>query len=186
MKSLIKKIKHQILFLFFSTVAIYAQKVQNTSYTTETGEKILRLEMTIPVSQKQAWQYFTNESKLKLWIAPVVQINLREGGEIITNYDEQKTIEDPSSIHIPIINYLPNELITLRVLLNSNFKEEVVKDHKNLQEIIQFISVGKNKTKIISSMIGWGNGKDWDTTYDFFVTGNVWTYEQLCKVFTKK
>ena len=179
-------IKYSIIILLFCNVASYAQKVQNTSYLTETGEKILRLELIIPLSQEQAFQYFTNESKLKLWIAPVVHINLREGGEIVTNYDRSKSTDDPSSIHLPIINYLPNELITFKVLLNDGFKEEVVKDHKNLQEIVQFVSIGKNKTKIISSMVGWGIGTDWDITYDFFLKGNIWTYQELANIFKKK
>ena len=30
-------------------------------------------------------------------------------------------------------------------------------------------------------MIGWGNGSDWDKTYNFFVKGNEWTYQELLK-----
>ena len=53
----------------------------------------------------------------------------------------------------------------------------------NLQELIQFKDAGNGKTKIISSMIGWGKGEDWDKAYSFFVRGNGWTYEQLYKAF---
>jgi hypothetical protein len=31
-------------------------------------------------------------------------------------------------------------------------------------------------------MIGWGEGKDWDKAYEFFVRGNEWTYKELLKV----
>jgi hypothetical protein len=55
-------------------------------------------------------------------------------------------------------------------------------EDQHLQEIIQFVSGGPGKTKIISSMIGWGQGKDWDKTYDFFLKGNEWTYKELLKV----
>jgi hypothetical protein len=28
-------------------------------------------------------------------------------------------------------------------------------------------------------MVGFGEGADWDKTYDFFLKGNNWTFEKL-------
>ena len=61
--------------------------------------------------------------------------------------------------------------------------EKVRQEDKNLQEIIQIVDLGKGKTKIVFSMIGWGTGSDWDKTYEFFAKGNKWSYEQLVKLF---
>jgi len=33
-------------------------------------------------------------------------------------------------------------------------------------------------------MVGWGVGKDWDETYQFFAKGNKWTYQQLVNSFS--
>jgi len=53
---------------------------------------------------------------------------------------------------------------------------------QNLQEIVQIEDIGGGKTKIVSSMMGWGTGKEWDeTSYAFFARGNEWTYQQLAK-----
>ena len=41
------------------------QTVKNTSYTTQTGEKVLRLELVLPINAKQAWQLFTTDEQLK-------------------------------------------------------------------------------------------------------------------------
>jgi hypothetical protein len=30
-------------------------------------------------------------------------------------------------------------------------------------------------------MTGWGEGADWDKTYNFFARGNEWTYKELLK-----
>ncbi|HEV8081588.1 MAG TPA: hypothetical protein VGP55_00195 [Chitinophagaceae bacterium] len=75
------------------------------------------------------------------------------------------------------------ELLTLKVNLNNNFPKSAKDEDANLQELIQFKDAGEGKTKIISSMIGWGKGEDWDKTYGFFVKGNIWTYEELYKAF---
>ena len=159
-----------------------AQQVENTSYTTASGEKVLRFEMVVPLDKATSWNYFSKDDLLKKWIAPLVHIDLKTGGFILTNYDESKSLNDSSSIRLNIINYLEGELLTLKVKLNDNFPQSVQNEDGNLQELIQFKDEGSGKTRIISSMIGWGNGADWDKTYNFFVKGNTWTYEQLYNV----
>ena len=173
-----------ILFTLINfTVYCNGQTVKNTSYKTSSGEKVLRLELTLPIDKKAAWKLFTVDKELQKWIAPVVFVELKTGGYMLTNYDKNQSLRDSSTIELGIINYLENELITLKVNLNDNFPASIQKEDENLQELIQFVEIEKGKTKIISSMIGWGKGSDWDKTYDFFVKGNTWTYEELRKLF---
>jgi uncharacterized protein YndB with AHSA1/START domain len=160
-------------------------QVTNSSYTTQHGEKVLQLSIIIPINKKDAWNLFTTDDGLKKWIAPVAKIDMRTGGSIRTNYDPSKAPDDTTSIRLGIINYLEYDLITLKVNLNNSFPEQAKKEDQNLQEIIQFTDAGKGKTKIISSMAGWGQGSDWDKTYDFFQKGNDWTFKEILKLFTK-
>ena len=162
---------------------VNSQTVQNTSYTTKTGEKVLQLEAVLPIDINEAWKLFTTDEQLMKWIAPVAHIELKTGGYILTNYDKTKPLSDSSSIRLDIINYLENELLTVKVKLNSSFSKKVQAEDRNLQEIIQFKSVGPKETKVISSMIGWGQGEEWEKTYGFFDRGNTWTYEEILKIF---
>ena len=164
-------------------LSLSAQDVKNTSYTTSTGEKVLKLEVVLPIDINEAWQLFTTDEGLKKWIAPVAHIELKNGGYIVSNYDKNKSLSDSSSIILPIINYIERELFTLKVELNNNFSKQAQEEDQNLQEIIQFIPVGPKKTKLISSMIGWGQGEHWTKAYNFFVRGNIYTYEELAKLF---
>ncbi len=170
------------LFLFFLCVSTSHAQVENTSYVNASNEKVLQLSIIVPVEVHEAWKYFTIDSKLTKWIAPVAHIELKSGGYIVTNYDNTKTISDSSSIKLGIISYLENRLMILKVDLNNNFSKKVQEEDQHLQEIIEFVPVDSGKTKIISSMIGWGQGKDWEKTYDFFLKGNDWTYKELVKV----
>ena len=110
---------------------------------------------------------------------------MRTGGYIKTNYDKDKRVDDSSSIILGLVNYLEYDMITLKVDLNNSFPADVKAGDKNLQEIIQFVDAGKGRTKIISSMIGWGQSKNWDSAYAFFEKGNEWTYKQVLKIFEK-
>jgi hypothetical protein len=173
-----------IVVLFVLTpFLLLSQEVKNTSYVTSTGEKVLRLESIVPVGKTEAWKIFSTGQGLKKWMAPVVSIDLKVGGEILTNYDSTKTVRDSGTIHLPILNYLEGGMITLKVILNENFAQTVRDEDQNLQEIIQLIELGDGKTKIISSMIGWGKGPEWEKTYNFFARGNEWTFRNLVKAF---
>ena len=158
-----------------------AQEVRNTSYVTKSGERVLRIETVVPASTENVWKAWTAPQELSKWIAPVVAIDLKIGGTISTNYDQKATIGDPGTIRLPIINYIENQLITLKVNLNEKFPKSARDEDHNLQEIVQIVDLGDGKTKVVSSMVGWGAGKDWDQTYDFFARGNEWTYRQLAK-----
>lgn len=155
--------------------------VRNTSYVTKTGERVLRIETVVPASVEQVWQAWTTQNGLQKWIAPVANIDLRVGGNISTNYNAKARIGDPGTIVLPIVNYLDNQLIVLKVELNDTFPKRVRNEERNLQEIVQIVDAGNARTKIISSMVGWGTGQEWNETYDFFTRGNEWTYKQLAK-----
>lgn len=174
------KIRITILICFMAFV-VEGQTLKNTSYKNASNEKVLRFEMTLTISIDSTWQLFTNDDKLQQWMAPLAHIELKTDGYIVTNYDSTKTLTDSTAIKLPIISYLDKELLVLKVILNDNFSKSVRATDQDLQEVIRFVKVGNNETKIISSMIGWGDGEDWDKTYSFFVRGNQYTYDALLK-----
>lgn len=171
-----------IAFIFLGLI-VNGQSVINTSYKNESAEKVLRFECMLPIDLNTAWELFTKDNKLKKWIAPLAHIELKTGGFIITNYDKTKSLNDSNSIKLPILSYIEKELLVLKVDLNKNFPASTRKSDQNLQEVIQFIKIENKKTKIISSMIGWGDGEEWDNVYNFFLKGNEWTYQELLKIF---
>jgi hypothetical protein len=163
-----------------------AQPVQTTNLVTESNERVLRIESIIPASPNAVWKAFATEEGLKKWVAPVVALDLRVGGTLSTQYDKKASIGSPGTIRLGIVHYLEGELITYKVNLTDSFKAKARAEDQNLQEIIQIVPWTNGTTKVISSMIGWGTGKEWDDTYNFFAKGNVWSYQQLVKCFTEE
>lgn len=176
-----KKILSLTFLSFISSLLLDAQ-VGNTSYINNSNEKVLQLSVVVPLDKKEAWELFTRDEKLTKWIAPKAHIELKSGGYILTNYNPDKDLSDSSSIRLGILSFLDNRLLVLKVKLNDNFPKKVQEEDANLQEIIEFDSIAPQKTKIISSMIGWGNGMDWENAYKFFEKGNTWTYNELLKI----
>jgi hypothetical protein len=131
------------------TSFLSGQEVRNTSYVTSTGEKVLRIESVSRADKREVWKLFTTTEGWKKWATPVVSMDFKTGGQILTHYDKSKTVGDPGTIRLPIINYLEGEMITLGVRLTEIFPQQLRQEDKNLQEIIQFVDLGKGKTKII-------------------------------------
>ncbi|HXP62444.1 MAG TPA: SRPBCC domain-containing protein [Dongiaceae bacterium] len=161
-----------------------AQEVNVTNLVTNSKERVLRVESTVPASPKAVWEAFATEEGLKKWVAPVVALDLRVGGTLSTHYDKKASIGSPGTIRLGIVNYLEGELITYKVHLTSSFSPKARAEDQNLQEIIQIVPWTNGTTKVISSMVGWGTGKDWDEAYNFFAKGNAWSYKQLVKCFS--
>jgi hypothetical protein len=163
-----------------------AQGVHTTSLVAESKERVLRIEGIVPATSDVVWKAFATEEGLKKWLAPVVALDMRVGGTLSTHYDKQASIGSPGTIRLGIVNYLESELITYKVNLNSSFTQKVRAEDRNLQEIIQIVPWTNGTTKVISSMMGWGTGKEWDDTYNFFAKGNARTFEHLVKCFTQE
>jgi uncharacterized protein YndB with AHSA1/START domain len=160
--------------------------VVNKSFVNSFGEKYLHLECIVNTSVEGVWWAFSNHEALKSWMAPVSQLNFRIGGIMKNNMDYRRKVGDKGTFTLDIVNYIPNEMLTYRVHLDNYFGEKCGREDKNLQEVIQFKSVGKNKTKIISNMIGWGEGAEWDKCYAFFTRGNKWCYDVMMKRFRER
>ena len=112
-----------LIICLITTLNIKAQ-VENTSYVNKSGERVLQLSIVVPLDRKQAWEYFTNDEKLATWIAPLVHIDLKCGGYMITNYDKNKSLSDSTSIRLGIPAWLQEEMLILKVELNNNFSKK--------------------------------------------------------------
>jgi uncharacterized protein YndB with AHSA1/START domain len=169
-----------VLFtLLFLAGSIAAQTIQNTSFQALGQERVLRLEVVVPSSTEIVWAAFSTVEGLQRWAAPVVALDLRAGGSLRAHYDEGAEIGSPGTIETTILNYLERELITFKVNLNDRFPEEVRAGDANLQELVQFVPLENGGTRLVSTMVGWGSGPEWEEAYNFFARGNEWTYRQL-------
>ncbi len=121
------------------------------------------------------------ENGLRCWAAPLVRLDLRIGGSLQSNYNKNATIGDPGTISLGIVNYVENEIMTYRVRLNDEFSAQLRSEDGNLQEIIQLLRLRNGGTRLVSTMVGWGKGAEWDKAVAFFAKGNEFSYKELAK-----
>jgi len=160
-------------------------QVITTTPRTASGERVVRVETLLRQSPERVWKAFATEEGLRCWIAPVVHLDLRTGGMLLTNYDSAAAVGGPGTISLEIMNYVENEEITFRVKLNDRFSERLRREDGHLQEVVELQRQGDGGTKVVSSMVGWGDGEEWDRAFDFFARGNAWSYQSLVKCFAR-
>lgn len=170
-----------VLFALLSAAPAGAQEVKGSAVQSATGERMVRVETVLRQPPEQVWKWLSTVQGLQCWAAPVVQLDWRIGGSIATSYKAGVAPGGPGSITLGILNYVDNEVLTLKVKLNENFSQRLRAEDGHLQEVIQLQRLPDGGTRIVSSMLGWGKGEEWDKAFNFFIRGNEWSYKELAK-----
>jgi uncharacterized protein YndB with AHSA1/START domain len=158
-----------------------ASVVRTSIVSMAPSERAVRVEARWSQSPEITWKYFATEEGLRCWAAPVIRLDLRIGGSLQSNYSKTAAIGDPGTISLGIINYVENEIMTYKVKLNDQFSAQLRSQDENLQEIVELQRLPNGGTRLVSTMVGWGKGAEWDKAAAFFAKGNEWSYKQLAK-----
>lgn len=114
-------------------------------------------------------------------MAPVVDVELRNGEWWEARYDPTEGIGDPGNIVNEIVAFIPGGLLVLRV-------EAVPPDYpldldpvRTARAIFELEGVDGDRTRLSVSGVGYGEGEEWDRIYQVGVYGNQASLQQLHK-----
>lgn len=137
-----------------------------------------RWEVVLDASIGEAWDAFTTEEGIRSWIAPRAEIDFRIGGLMRTNYDVEAGPDDPSWIETRILAYEPQ-----RVLCWQTAKSPEGFTHADVIErawsVIRFEPIGPERTRVVLTSCGWGEGEQWDAALAYFEAGNKYLLDRL-------
>jgi uncharacterized protein YndB with AHSA1/START domain len=158
--------------------------VKNTSFVAPSGERVLRHEVTVKASLAEVWKAVTTSEGLMSFMAPVVHMELKTGGAFDSSYRVGSKLGDPGTIHNQVLNYVPLEMFSIKVNLTKQFPPRL-RDAGTLFAVLTFKDVGTRQVLVRESMLGWGDGEDWNQVYEFFSWGNAFTLGQLARRFER-
>ncbi len=148
-------------------------------------ERVLRAETVVHAPVQEVWKAFTTKEGVQSWMAPVAEVDLRVGGTIMTNYNRAAKIGDPGTIVHHIVSYEPERMLATHFTAAAD-GPAWAKKAEATWVVYRFEPVGEKDTRVTVSMMGWGQGAEWDDSYEHFKRGNEWTMEQLGKRFAAK
>lgn len=153
--------------------------------TAMAGERVLRTEAVVHAPASEVWKAFTTKDGIQSWMVPVAEVDLRLGGTIQTNYNPKAKIGDPGTIVHRILSYEPERMLATQFMAPEGAPPEA-RLAQQTWVVYRFEPISAHETRVTVSMMGWGEGPDWDRSYSFFEKGNAWEIEQLIKHFTPK
>ena len=156
--------------------------VKNSSFVAPSGERVLRHEVVVPASLAEVWQTMTTSDGWMTFMAPHVRMELKTGGEFTSNYRVGAKLGDPGTIRNQVLNYVPMEMFSIKVGLTDQFPERP-RQAGTLFCVFNLKELGPRSVLVTASMLGWGQGEDWDSVYKFFDRGNSYTMEELVRRF---
>jgi uncharacterized protein YndB with AHSA1/START domain len=171
-----------LLGFLLACASASAQTVENTSYVSPAGERVLQHQAVVNASLADVWKAFTTSEGLRSFVAPVAQIDFRVGGIWEASYNPQAKIGDPGNIRNEIITYVPLRMLAIRVV-NAPPGFPYPDVIKNVWTVIEFEDLGLNRVRATASMTGWKTGPDWDAVYKMFEADNAVVFGKLQKRF---
>lgn len=159
-------------------------EVTDSSFVQASGNKVLKIALTVPAGRKAVWDRFTTTEGYKAWAVPVAKIEPGLGGMIEGSYDFKAKIGDPDNIRNQIVVYSPE-----RTLAIQNVQAPAAlpggKAFGEIVTVIEFEDAGPNATRVTLSAIGYKPGEPYDTLYKHFSWGNAYSLVKLKESFVK-
>ena len=162
-----------------TATGVEAQAVDDRSFVTSGGEPVQRLETVLDAPVAEVWALLTTSEGLRSWMAPVVEVELRNGGRWEASYDVSKRIGDPGNIVNEVVAYVPEKLLVLRVESAPPGYPLDLDLVRSTRAIFELEPVEGDRTRLSVTGVGYGGGTEWDTIYRVGLAGNRASLLQL-------
>ncbi|MBZ5576010.1 MAG: SRPBCC domain-containing protein [Acidobacteriia bacterium] len=141
---------------------------------TQTPNKSLVFEVTVPAPVDAVWEAFATSQGLSTWLTPGAVVDLRKGGEWTAHYPGGKTGGGTILAFTPkremILSAMaPEQLSTVRA--------------ERTTATFQFAAGAGGSTAVRLVQTGWKEGAEWDQAYDYLAQGNAQLLETLRRRF---
>jgi uncharacterized protein YndB with AHSA1/START domain len=163
-------------------VPVVEQTVKRTRPIGDTSRQVT--EGIIAAPRAAVWAALTTKEGLESWNVAHAEVDLRVGGKMLTHYDPQGKIGDPSTIENVILCLDPEYMYAIQVSKPPEkfpFKDAV----KRIWHVIYLEEVGPRQTRVRTVGLGYGTDEESQKLRAFFDKGNAYTIQKLQQRFAR-
>jgi len=132
----------------------------------EVSPRSIRAEVVVDASVQDVWRVWTTSSGAQEFFAPKANISLAIGGPYEIYFDPAN--EEKSTKGMKLLSFAPNEMLSFGWTAPISLPK--VREGRTWV-VVQFRSEAGDKTRVIVSHYGWGEGPEWDVEHAHFVRG---------------
>jgi len=169
---------------FAGAAAAASYTIQDTSFRDPTSGRVQQLTLEVDASADAAWAALSTDAGLQGWVAPVVHVDLMNGGMLEASYSASSHIGDRENIRNQIIAYVPGRMMAYH---NVHVPKGAPADFALLAAlctVIEIQPIDAGRSRIVESGVGYGDGPGFDSLYAHFTAGNRFEFEALAKSLT--
>ena len=170
-----------LAIVLLGTSAVLAQALGEKSIShvlkPNSVERILVQELVLDAPLKVVWEAYTTEEGWKAWAVPMIKMDFRTGGKILTAYEGE--LGGEGTITLDILHYVPNVLIALKPDYSKNWPEVMDQGGDNLASVTLFDAITPNRTRLRTYGVGYRDSPEYDNLMKFFIQGNEWLFSKL-------
>lgn len=133
---------------------------------TKFEEKSIIIETEINASVDEVWEAWTTPEGVKSFFAPDCKIELTVNGEYEIYFDKDAPAGSRGSEGVRIMAIQPGKMFSFNWNAPPHFRET---RNQRTHVTLRFYSIDQKKTRLILIQDGWGDGGEWDLTYEYFV-----------------
>lgn len=161
------------------TIALCCLALSLSSLASGQEPRAMSWEVEVNAPIAKVWTAFTTEEGLKSWMAPVVSIDLRIGGQIRANYRPSASLDDPTTVVQEILSFEPGRMYSARIVQRPQGSPAFLEVLDDAWGVTRFEDLGEDRTRVIVTTVGWGEGPQWDQAKQFFDQGNRYSFRKL-------
>ncbi|MEP6872690.1 MAG: SRPBCC domain-containing protein [Anaerolineaceae bacterium] len=155
--------------------------VKDTSLVTPDGQRVLQQSIVVSAGIDKVWKLASTTEGLRKFAARNILFELRPGGRWWASGDATADLAAPTSIHNEVIGFIPGRMVVIQIGFPSAFPEPVRASH-SVFAIFLLERIDARKTRVTETMAGFGDGPEWDMTYELFSSGNAEILNALARV----
>ena len=165
---------------FYLIPLLAIASLSTTPVTAMPAGRTLKQSIVIDASIADVWSLIETEEGLKKWMAPLIELDLRVGGTIKSNYHADGVIGDDNTIVNTILAYEPQRMLSLKAT-NPPADFTYADAIKDMWSVMYFEVIDEGRTRVRVHGLGYRDTPDSEAMFKFFERGNEWVLQQLKK-----
>lgn len=133
------------------------------------GEKVIRAAVDVESTVPQVWQAWTTEEGITGFFAPACHIDLQVGGAYEMYFDLEAPEGEQGTEGMRLLAVEPEKLLSFTWNAPPHLKS--VRGQQTAVTI-RFYPLPGDRTRIVLTHTGWGEGGEWDAAFAYF--GHIW------------
>jgi uncharacterized protein YndB with AHSA1/START domain len=169
-----------VLAMAGTAFAQTAPAVETCSRTEPSGDRTLCHSIVVEAPAAEVWRLWSTTEGLASWVAPVVAIDLRVGGDWEASYNPQARIGEAGNIRNRVVAFVPERLLVIQIADSPRgFAHEDLA--RELTTAIELEPIDAEHTRVRVSMLGFGETEGFEQLRQMFDAGNAYTLRKLAE-----